>query len=322
MKRNITGYDVGAMIYTPGNGDCDIAKKLKEERFGKPFSLAFCLEDTVADNAVEAAEETLYHRLEGIEKAIAEAEFYVPLIFVRIRTPEHLQKLIYKYSRFKAFLTGFIMPKFYVDNCDEYIRIIQEARDKAGLDYYYMPIFESAEMSDPSTRGANLKYTKTRLDAVSDRILNIRVGGNDLCHAFGVRRSVNHTIYDVRPVAAILTDILCMFSREYIVSGPVWEYYGGDGWDTGLRREMELDKLSGFIGKDVIHPNQIPIVNECMKVSREDWDDTCSVMELDGSNGRMVAGSKRGTRMNEYKTHFRWADRINHLSAAHGVKEE
>jgi citrate lyase beta subunit len=87
MERNITGYDVGALIYSPANGPCDIAKKLKEEQFGKPFSLAFCLEDTVADDAVEQAEEALYQKLEQIEKAVTEAEFYMPLIFIRIRTP-------------------------------------------------------------------------------------------------------------------------------------------------------------------------------------------------------------------------------------------
>lgn len=50
-----------------------------------------------------------------------------------------------------------------------------------------MPIFESAGMIDLRTRYENLSLVKQQLDTVSDRILNIRVGGNDLSHAFGLR---------------------------------------------------------------------------------------------------------------------------------------
>ena len=56
MSREITGYDVGALMYCPANGHKGIVDALREERFSRPFSLAFCLEDTVREDAVELAE--------------------------------------------------------------------------------------------------------------------------------------------------------------------------------------------------------------------------------------------------------------------------
>ena len=99
-------------------------------------------------------------------------------------------------------------------------------------------------MIDLHTRYAHLHQVKSALESVSDRVLNIRVGGNDLSHAFGLRRRVSNTIYDVKPVADLLVDIVTTFATQYVVSGPVWEYYNGPGWDTGLRRELELDPVS------------------------------------------------------------------------------
>ena len=74
---------------------------------------------------------------------------------------------------------------------------------------------------------------RAQLDTVSGSILNIRVGGNDLSHAFGLRRPANRTIYDLRPVADILIDIVAAFGTQYVVSGPVWEYYSGEDGKRG-----------------------------------------------------------------------------------------
>lgn len=36
---------------------------------------------------------------------------------------------------------------------------------------------------------------------------------------------------------------------DYVVSGPVWEYYSGYNWENGLIQELKDDKLCGFTGK-------------------------------------------------------------------------
>ena len=317
MSREITGYDVGALMYCPANGHKGIVDALREERFSRPFSLAFCLEDTVREDAVELAERELYQTLERITAARREGYFYLPLIFVRVRSPRQMEELARRFRPFSDILTGFILPKFFIENCGAYIEVIQGA----GADYYYMPIFESASMIDLRHRYDRLAEVRDRMEAVSGRILNVRGGGNDFSHAFGLRRQVDQTIYQLRPVASLLTDIVTTFASRYVVAGPVWEYFAGSGWESGLRREMELDLLCGFVGKTVIHPNQIAVVNDCLKVSAADYQDACHILNWDPDSFQLVSSSAESTRMNEYNTHFRWADRIVRLAQVYGVKD-
>lgn len=322
MSKAITGYDVGPLLYSPANLHSSIVDALVTERFPRPFSLAFCLEDTVRESAVPEAEQQLFHTLSLISHAQKTSSFYMPLIFIRIRSPKQLEKLAIEYSRFSDILTGFILPKFFIENCDAYISVIQSVTATLGFSYQYMPIFESATMIDLSTRYQNLSTVKSCLASISDQILNIRVGGNDLSHAFGLRRHVQNSIYDVKPVAHLLIDIATTFATDYVVSGPVWEYYGGPGWDTGLKRELELDMLSGFIGKTVIHPNQIPIVIDALKVSKADYEDAKLILGWDNTAGSLVASNAEATRMNEYQTHCRWASKILALASTYGIKAD
>ena len=141
-------------------------------------------------------------------------------------------------------------------------------------------------MIPPAARQTALAEIREQLDTVSGSILNVRVGGNDLSHAFGLRRPVDRTIYDLRPVADILIDIVTTFGDRYVVSGPVWEYYSGEGWDTGLRRELEMDLL-------------------------KNWD---------AGSGRLVAASAGADRMNEYNTHFNWARKIVLRAERYGTR--
>lgn len=321
MDQNPTGYDVGALMYCPANAHTGIVDALKNGRYASPFSLAFCLEDTVREDAVEEAERMLYRTLEQISAAHREQPFYLPLIFIRVRSPRQMQKLARDYGAFAGLVTGFILPKFCVENCGAYTKAIQDIHSRTGPGYRYMPILESPSMFPLHQRYAHLAQVKDCLDAVSELVLNIRVGGSDLSHAFGLRRHVNNTIYDIRPVAGLLTDIVTTFAGRYVVSGPVWEYYAGEGWEAGLRREMELDLLCGFTGKTVIHPSQIPIVNDCLKVTAADYQDARRILEWDPANPQLVASSAGAERMNEYNTHSRWAERILRLAKIYGVKE-
>ena len=119
---------------------------------------------------------------------------------------------------------------------------------------------------------------------------------------------------------SISPDIVTVFGMDYVVSGPVWEYYNGDGWDTGLANELREDKLCGFLGKTAIHPNQIEVINKAYKVSQADYEDAKSVLNWDDNSNKLVSGSSTGERMNEYKTHYNWARRVLFMAKYYGVK--
>ena len=78
--------------------------------------------------------------------------------------------------------------------------------------------------------------------------------------------------------------------------------------------------FNGFIGKTVIHPNQIPVVNEVLRVRREDYDDARQILNMASNTRVLVAKSAAGGRMNEYKTHTRWAHKICTLAEIYGVQ--
>ena len=260
MPQDISGYDVGALLYCPANAHHTVAQAVAAERLPRPFSLALCLEDTVRADALAAAEQAVKQTLQELTAAAQRRAFYRPLTFVRVRSPEQLARLGRAYGKYRPLLTGFILPKFFIETCGAYCAVIRDLQAD-GLDYFYMPVFEAPSMLPLHTRHAALAEVKAQLDALRECILNIRVGGNDLCHVFGLRRDPGHTIYDLRPVADVLTDLLTTFAPDYLVAGPVWEYYDGPGWAEGLAQECALDRLNGFVGKTVIHPKQIPIVN-------------------------------------------------------------
>ena len=83
---------------------------------------------------------------------------------------------------------------------------------------------------------------------------------------------------------------------------------------------MELDRLNGFIGKTAIHPSQLPVIAESLKPLKSDFEDAKSVLFWSEALG--VKGSSDGKRMNEVKTHRKWAKRIFILGEFFGIKEE
>lgn len=284
MTHELSGYAVGPLLYCPANAHGSIAEALKNEHYPRPFSLAFCLEDTVRSDAVAQAEQMLSHTLERICAARAEADFYLPLIFIRVRSPQQLCRLAQAYRPYASILTGFILPKFFIENCGDYLRSIEDVR-RQGLDYYYMPIFESPSMIDLHTRYDHLHQVKSALEDVSDRVLNIRVGGNDLSHAFGLRRPgeqhhlrrqtrsgpagghrhhLRHPVCGLRPRMGVLR-------RPRLGHGPA------PGTGAGPSQRL--------CGQDGDPPQQIPVVNEMLQVSPEDYDDARAILGWDGTDG-------------------------------------
>ena len=58
MKDSILYYSVGPLLYCPANHK-SLANSLIHERFGRHFSLAVCLEDTIRDDRIAEAEHEL-----------------------------------------------------------------------------------------------------------------------------------------------------------------------------------------------------------------------------------------------------------------------
>lgn len=318
MKNSSIYYSVGPLLYCPGDRKT-IVQSVIGQKLGSRFSLALCLEDTINDAHVTEAEHCLADSIREIHRAMNDIPFYLPKIFIRVRSPQQISGMNALLKDSRRLICGFIIPKFSPENADAYIQAVIAANEQSDQPVYLMPIYESACLIDLRTRFDILYELKEKLSAVEELVLNIRVGGNDLCHLFSFRRHKHESIHKIRPVSDIFSDILTVYGTDYIVSGPVWEYYNGSGWEDGLAAEIADDKLCGMIGKTVIHPNQIDVVNRCYRVAQADYEDACSILNWDGTCVRDVCANFAGERMNEKKTHTNWARQTIWLAEAFGI---
>lgn len=321
-ENTLLPYSVGALLYVPALNS-GFADKVTDGVFDAPYSAALCLEDAISSGAVERAETQLVLTLQKLYRAQEESSANLPKLFIRVRNPQQVLRVFESIRASAEIITGFIFPKFTCANAGLYIDALLQANSRSKRTVCMMPILESAEIARPNAGLTELCEIKERLDKIKDLVLNIRVGGNDLCNFFGVRRKVTQTIYEILPVARVLTDILTVFSREYAVSGAVWEYFSGQNeeWKEGLERETDQDLLNGIIGKTVIHPAQIPVVNRMLRVSPEDLDDARAILNWKAAE-LGVEKSCAGNRMNEVNTHQSWAQKILIRSELYGVRAE
>lgn len=322
-ERRVLAYSVGGLLYVPALNKT-IAEKIVAQSIPCLSAVAFCLEDTIEEAALPLAEAQLRTTLTEIRIGLPDRENR-PLLFARIRSPHHLATLYRSLGNTADVLTGFILPKFDLSNAAAYISLISEINAAREVPLYIMPILESAELAYRESRLESLMSLRHMLDGCRRYVLNIRVGGNDFCNLYGLRRTITQSIHEIDLIRDIFTDIVNIFGRDYVVSGPVWEYFDGkDGstaWRDGLCRELALDRLNGFIGKTAIHPSQLPAIRDSLMVSQHDYDDAMQILNW-SKDGLAVAKSCGDARMNERKVHENWARRIITLAEIYGVKPD
>ena len=168
------------------------------------------------------------------------------------------------------------------------------------------------------TLETEMAFSRQRLEAlrkglakVSNPILCLRIGGNDLLRLLGLKRPKHLTIYDT-PLRNIINDVILTFRPAgYGLSSPVFEYL--DNYDT-LQREVALDIVHGLLTKAAIHPSQIPVVERAYRVCQKDMELAQRVLE-EGT----PAVFKLNSQMVEPATHCAWAERLLLQAELYGV---
>ncbi|HEU4962925.1 MAG TPA: HpcH/HpaI aldolase/citrate lyase family protein [Bacilli bacterium] len=352
-SRETLSYAVGAALYSPATRQT-IAEDILRQKHQGLVSMVFDLEDAIGDHQVEWAEETLLQQLFKLasyrEIGLLEEE-RVPLLFIRVRSPEQLQRLIGRLEDRVTMITGFFFPKFSPQDGEAYYEILDaynRHKAQAAPTLYGSPILESAEVIYAERRQEALTACKAILDRYRDCVLGVRIGATDFSSLFGLRRSVEHTVYDLLVIRDCIADVLNVFGRVeqgYVVSGPVWEYFSGaeEGGgqaderlvrtaeryglhlttraEYGLLREVLLDKENGIIGKTVIHPSHIKIVQALHTVTHEEYKDAIALLEQEAGPGGVMR-SEYANKMNEIKPHLNWAKRTVAKANIYGVLHE
>jgi citrate lyase beta subunit len=272
-----------------------------------------------------------------------------PLVFVRVRSPQQISMIARGLGTGADVLAGFVLPKFTDANGAEYLQAVADSSAEVGRLLFAMPVLESPEIGAAQTRVPTLAAVRRLLDRFRPHVLAVRIGATDLSGQYGLRRSREHTVYDVALLAAVIGDIVNALGHQdggYAVTGPVWEYFSGErifkpqlrespfiqhderklraeiiAHDIdGLIREVSLDRANGLVGKSVIHPSHVAAVNALSVVSHEEYLDAVDI--LGTSSGGGVASSAYRNKMNESKPHTAWARRTELRSRAFGVANE
>jgi citrate lyase beta subunit len=330
---------LGATLYCPGNRP-RLATDLARMTAAGATSIVVCLEDSVRDAEVAAAEDNTIRSLRAFAAATPAA--LRPLLFVRAREPRQLPAISAGLGRHRGVLTGFVAPKVDAGALAEWLSVLRILR-RTGGPGRLMPVLESAVLAQPETRLAELVRLRAVLDADRGSVLAVRLGGTDLAAAFGLRRPRELTVWELHPVADALSDIIGVLGRGdgtgFPISGVVWEYFSPGpspgsappgGWkraqdrfiqpggvpDT-FAREIALDLAHGLIGKTVIHPSHVATVNAAYTVDHEEFADARDVLSVEDGG---AAASAFGNKMNEARPHRSWAVRVLRRATVYGVR--
>lgn len=336
---------LGATLYSPATRP-GLADDVERAARRGVMSMVVCLEDAIADDEVEAGEANLVAQLRALDGRGTD----VPLLFVRVRDPRQIGDLLGRLGDAAALISGFVLPKFGVMAGGAFLDALEDAAVRTGLRLLAMPVIESPEAVYAETRAEMLHDVARLLAKHRSRILAVRLGATDMSAAYGLRRPPDLTIYDIRPVASVICDVVNILGRAdgtgYVVTGPVWEYFSAgermfkpqlrqSPFEAqqavplrqrlitsdldGLIREVHLDKANGLIGKTVIHPSHVAAVHALSVVTHEEY---CDAADILGVAGGGAMASSYANKMNEAKPHRAWAQRLMLRAQVFGVAAE
>ena len=340
---------LGATLYMPADRPSLVADITKQAAAGVT-SVVVCLEDSIPDEHVGAAEDNLVAALEELHR---DAQAELPLLFVRIRDPRQMPALVARLGPAVRVLDGFVMPKFTAASGTDHLHALDDAdrladHSRGGRRLLAMPVIESGAVLYAETRVDELTRLRALLHRDRRRILAVRLGATDLCALYGLRRSPELTIYDVKVVSSLIADVVNVLGRAdgtgFTVTGPVWEYYAAaerifkpqlrrspfeeqDEGDLrgrlvsraidGLIREVQMDRANGLHGKTAIHPSHVAVINSMSVVSSEEFRDASAILHAGRASGVLASG--HGNKMNEIRPHMAWARATARRARVFGV---
>ncbi|MER7664840.1 MULTISPECIES: HpcH/HpaI aldolase/citrate lyase family protein [unclassified Streptomyces] len=338
---------LGATLYSPATRP-NLADDVIKLAGNGVVSMVLCLEDSIDDADVPAAEENLVRQFAALDERGVE----LPLLFIRVREPGQIPDLAQRLGSSVRHLSGFVLPKFTDERGVPFLEALTDAETATGQRLFAMPVLESPELLHLETRTETLAGIARTVDKYRERVLALRLGVTDFCSAYGLRRAPAMTAYDVQIVAAVIADVVNVLGRAdgtgFTVTGPVWEYFRlqermfkpqlrrspfleGRAEELrtaliehdldGLLREIELDRANGLQGKTCIHPSHVLPVHALSVVSHEEFSDARDILRPDREGGGVMR-SAYTNKMNEVKPHRAWAERTLLRAEVFGVARE
>ncbi|HRD33361.1 MAG TPA: HpcH/HpaI aldolase/citrate lyase family protein [Rhodocyclaceae bacterium] len=292
--RDVT--ELGASLYVPATRtDLDLISR--GERLGQVRSLIFCTEDAVKEPDLALA-------LENLRQSLASMRCLGPRMrFVRVRNPAVLAAVLDMPGAER--LDGFVLPKVTRAVLPEYLGLLR------GHGHLIMPTLETREVFDEREMIALRRLLER--ESVRERVLTLRIGGNDLFSLLGMRRPRGRTLYQTS-LGPVIARLVTTFRPSGLnLSAPVFEYL--DDAPT-LQREVEEDLAHGLVGKTAVHPDQVPIIESCYRVHASDLEMAELILSDDAP-----AVFRMHDAMCEPATHRNWAQGLRKSASCFGLND-
>jgi len=289
----VNPYELGATLYMPATRD-DLADIGNARKYPELRSIVYCTEDAVRERDLDDALASLERQLPALEHGVNR-----PLRFVRPRNPRVLERVLAMSGVFA--LQGAVLPKVTLADVDAWATLLR------GVPLAVMVTLETPDVFDAT----HPERMRDALLASGLQLACVRVGGNDLLGALGLRRVRGVTAYDTA-LGGVIDRVVQAFRPHGVnVSAPVYDVIDDP---RTLEREARLDLARGTFGKTIIHPVQAPIVHAAYRVDQLDLDCAEAILQDDAPAVFRLHG-----RMCEPSTHRGWAIGIVERARVYGT---
>ena len=259
---------IRSWLFVPGDSE----KKLKRARENEADALILDLEDSVSDDRQEMARSMVCDFLKSNMDRSRQK------LYVRCNPLDTELALADLAAVMPGLPDGICLPKVYsakdVNTLCNYLSALEASE---GIEQMSTKIFPVA-----TETAASVLTFHTYLDGVSDRLIGMTWGAEDLAASLGAsdNRGPDGEYDDVyKQVRG-----LCLATCRAIGVQPIGALVTNFRDDKALMEDCLRDRKAGFIGKIAIHPAQPPIINKAFTPSEEEIFHAVRVVELFEAN--------------------------------------
>ena len=283
---------LGASLYCPSTRTDLIA--LGNGKLPRLRSLIYCLEDAVHEHQLEYA-------LENLRWTLPQLDLPGPTRFIRVRNPRIAEQV----SAFEGLsaIAGVVVPKLTLANLEDYLSAIHPSLNLM-LTLETKEVFSLTAME--RLRDALLERN------LPNRIVSLRIGGNDLLSLLGLRRQRNQTVHEGVLGFTIAQLVNVFRPHGFNLTSPVYEVFDDP---VTLMRESIQDLERGLFGKTIIHPTQIDVIERTYRVAQRDLEQAELILQPHAEAVFALDGT-----MCEVSTHRAWAERVMLQAAVYGIQ--
>ncbi len=246
---------IRSWLFVPGDSE----RKLAKGRDNPADALILDLEDSVSDDRQQVAREMTCAYLKSRPDRARQK------LWVRINPLDNPLSLPDLAAVMPGAPDGICLPKVY------------SAKDVGTLANYLSALEAREGLALGSTKilcvatetAASLLTFRTYLDGVSDRLVAMTWGGEDLAAALGASDNRNQATGEYDD-PYLMAKSLCLATARAISAQPVGVVYVNFRDLAGLEADCLRDRRAGFIGKIAIHPDQSAVINRAFTPSDEE----------------------------------------------------